>query len=81
MLALSDYDQEMNVDPENTRFVWGFSLTKEIYNLKVEGQSPTGIVAYDVVGRTEYFWYYENPDSKKAGSTLKVELGEETETD
>ncbi len=80
MFIFSDYNQDMNVDPENTRFAWGITSTKEIYNLKVEGQSPSGIVPYDVFGETEYFWYYENLESKKAGSTLEVELGAETET-
>ncbi|RGI42782.1 hypothetical protein DXB52_14735 [Ruminococcus sp. OM04-4AA] len=42
-LTLSDYTQNMNVNPENTRFVFGDCKSKEVYKMKIEGQEPTGL--------------------------------------
>ena len=70
-LAFSDYQQNVNIDPEQTRFVFGDCQTEKIYNMKVEGQSPTGIIPYEAFGEQRYFWYYENLESDIAGSQLK----------
>ena len=73
-LAFSDYQQNVNIDPEQTRFVFGDCQTEKIYNMKVEGQSPTGIIPYEAFGEQRYFWYYENLESDIAGSQLKFTL-------
>lgn len=71
-LALSDFMQDINIDPESTRFICGDSNSKEIYKLRVEGQEPTEIVPYKNFDEQWYFWYYENLESDKAGSQLEV---------
>ena len=73
-LSLSDFTQSVNINPESTRFVWGDCDSKEIYKLKVEGQKPTGIIAYDIFDEKRYFWYYENLESDIAGSQLQFTL-------
>lgn len=73
-LSLSDFTQSVNINPENTRFVWGDCDSKEIYKLKVEGQKPTGIIEYDIFDEKRYFWYYEDLESDIAGSQLKFTL-------
>ena len=73
-LSLSDFTQSVNINPENTRFVWGDCDSKEIYKLKVEGQKPTSIIAYDIFDEKRYFWYYENLESDIAGSQLQFTL-------
>ena len=73
-LMSSDFKQSINIDPEHTRFVYGDCHSKEIYHLKVEGQVPTEIIPYEVVGETRYFWYYENLESDIAGSQLQFTL-------
>ena len=73
-LSLSDFTQSVNINPESTRFVWGDCDSKEIYKLKVEGQKPTSIIAYDIFDEKRYFWYYENLESDIAGSQLQFTL-------
>ena len=73
-LSLSDFEQSINIDPENTRFVWGVCNSEEIYKLKVEGQEPSGIIPYESFEEQWYFWYYENLESDVAGSQLKFTL-------
>ena len=71
-LTLSDFEQNVNIEPEKTRFVYGDSNSKEIYKLRVEGQEPTEIVPYKNFDEQWYFWYYENLENDKAGSQLEV---------
>lgn len=73
-LALSDYLQNMNVNPENTRFVFGDCESKEVYKMKVEGQEPSGIIQYDTCQGKRYFWYYENLESTVIGEKLQLTL-------
>lgn len=73
-LTLSDYTQNMNVNPENTRFVFGDCKSKEVYKMKVEGQEPSEIIQYDSCQGKRYFWYYENLESNIAGEKLKFTL-------
>ena len=73
-LALSDYTQNVNIDPAHTRFVFGDCQTEKIYNMKVEGQEPSGIIPYESFDEQWYFWYYENLESDIAGSQLKFTL-------
>ncbi len=70
-LRLSDAMQELNPTYPNTRFACGYAYDENIYTLEVEGQKPDGILAFDVYGRTTYFWYYENLKSDKAGGSLR----------
>ena len=73
-LSLSDYTQSINIDLENTRFVFGDCKSKKIYELKVEDQKPSGIIPYQIFGETRYFWYYENLESDIAGTQLEFTL-------
>ena len=73
-LTLSDYTQNMNVNPENTRFVFGDCKSKEVYKMKIEGQEPTEVIQYESCQGKRYFWYYENLESNIAGKNLKFTL-------
>ncbi|MEG0191521.1 MAG: hypothetical protein RR869_10570 [Lachnospiraceae bacterium] len=73
-LALSDYMQNVNIDSENTRFVFGDCKSDKIFNLEVEGQKPSEIIPYESFGEQWYFWYYENLESNKVGNELKFRL-------
>lgn len=73
-LVLSDYEQNVNIDPENSRFIYGDCTFKEIYSLKVEGQKPSNIIPYELFGETRYFWYYENIESNVEGSKMTFTL-------
>ncbi|MDD3403589.1 MAG: DUF600 family protein [Hespellia sp.] len=42
-LSLSDYIQNIGVDPENARFVFGDCKSEKIYVLKIDGQEPSEI--------------------------------------
>lgn len=70
-LKLTDYMQNINIYGKDTRFIYGESRFKEIENLEIEGQKPTGIIVYEVFGETWYFWYYEKFKSDKAGNSLE----------
>lgn len=73
-LTLSDYLQHMNVNPENTRFVFGDCKSKKIYKFEIEGQKPTEVIQYNTCQGKRYFWYYENLESNIAGKSLKFTL-------
>lgn len=73
-LTLSDYTQNMNVNPENTRFVFGDCKSKEVYKMEIEGQEPTEVIQYESCQGKRYFWYYENLESNIAGENLKFTL-------
>ena len=73
-LTLSDYTQNMNVNPENTRFVFGDCKSKEVYKMKIEGQEPTEVIQCESCQGKRYFWYYENLESNIAGKNLKFTL-------
>lgn len=74
--------KNIGVNPKEERFVYGMIrnsvLTKEenIYNLKIEGQKPDEIIEYESFGKTWYFWYYNDLQSDKSSSELKVTLKE-----
>ena len=46
-LKLSDFQQDLNPNYPDTRFVFGYAHDKEIYSLEVEGQKPDGIIEYE----------------------------------
>ncbi|WP_461812370.1 hypothetical protein [Faecalimonas sp.] len=73
-LTVSDYIQNMNVNPDNSRFVFGDCRAKEVYKLKIEGQEPAEVIQYDSCQGKRYFWYYENLESNIAGKNLKFTL-------
>ena len=73
-LALSDALQDLNIGSENTRFIYGNVHKKDIYNTKVEGKEPDGIIYFEICDKPFYFWYYENFQSDKAGSSLTIEI-------
>ncbi len=45
---------------EGNRFIFGNLGTEKVKTLKIEGQSPTEVIEYTLLGKKEYFWYYEN---------------------
>ena len=51
-LKLSDFQQDLNPNYPDTRFVFGYAHDKEIYSLEVEGQKPDGIIEYEEYGIT-----------------------------
>ena len=59
-LKLSDFQQDLNPNYPDTRFVFGYAHDKEIYSLEVEGQKPDGVIEINVYDRTMYLWYYKN---------------------
>ncbi len=69
-LILSDTLQDLNVRPEETRFVYGVVHDKDIYGLEVEGQKPDEIIYYDMFGKDCFLWYYTNLKSDFSGDTL-----------
>lgn len=71
LLVLSDYMQDLNINPSKGRFIYGDTRFEEIYDLKIEGQRPTEIIPYKSFGKQWYFWYYENLESDKVGSQLE----------
>ena len=59
---------------DGKRFIWGSLGTEKVKTLKIEGQSPTGIVEYTLLGKKEYFWYYDDVESDKPGVQFTVEM-------
>ena len=59
-LKLSDFQQDLNPNYPDTRFVFGYAHDKEIYSLEVEGQKPDGVIEINVYDRTMYLWYYDD---------------------
>lgn len=76
-LSISDYRQGINIEAENTRFVWGntqessLEKSQKMENFQVEGQNPDGIIEYEAFGETWYFWYFHNLNSDKDGYELE----------
>lgn len=75
-LGLSDALQDLNVNPGNTRFVYGVVPDDSVYSLKVEGQEPDEIVHFTMLGKDYYLWYYLNLNSDYSGNTLSYEIKE-----
>lgn len=69
-LKMSDFQQDLNPDYPNTRFVFGYAHDKEIYSLEVEGQKPDGVIEVEAYGRVLYLWYYNDLKSDKRGDCL-----------
>lgn len=69
-LKMSDFQQDLNPDYPNTRFVFGYAHDKEIYSLEVEGQKPDGVIEVEAYGRVMYLWYYNDLKSDKRGDCL-----------
>ena len=44
ILTLSDFQQDLNPNYPDTRFVFGYAHEKEIYTLEIEGQKPDGAI-------------------------------------
>ena len=75
-LTLSDTLQDLNVNPKNTRFVYGVVPDDNIYSLKIEEQQPDEIVHFELLGQDLYLWYYLNLTSNHSGDTLSYEIRE-----
>lgn len=61
---------------EGKRFIFGGLDTEDVKKLKIEGQSPTGIIEFPLYGEKRYFWYYENLISDKPSSEFNIEIEE-----
>ena len=75
-LGLSDALQDLNVNPGNTRFVYGVVPDDSVYSLKVEGQESDEIIHFTMLGKDYYLWYYLNLNSDYSGNTLSYEIKE-----
>lgn len=75
-LGLSDALQDLNVNPGNTRFVYGVVPDDSVYSLKVEGQESDEIIHFTMLGKDYYLWYYLNLNSDYSGDTLSYEIKE-----
>lgn len=75
-LTLNDALQDLNVNPGNTRFVYGVVHDDSIYSLKVEGQEPDEIIHYELFGIDCYLWYYSDLKSDHSGDTLSYTIEE-----
>ena len=59
-ISSMDMLKPLNIDSENTTFLCGQNGDAAIMNLKIEGQTPDGIVPFAVFGKQRYFWYYKD---------------------
>ena len=73
-LKLSDFQQDLNPNYPDTRFVFGYAHDKEIYSLEVEGQKPDGVIEINVYDRVMYLWYYNDLQSNKRGDCLSYSV-------
>lgn len=73
-LKMSDFQQDLNPNYPNNRFVFGYAHDKEIYSLEVEGQKPDGVIEINVYDRTMYLWYYNDLKSNKRGDYLSYSV-------
>lgn len=73
---LYDLLAEYSID-DGERFIFGSFGTDKVSTLKIEGQSPTEVIEYNVKGQKEYFWYYINLISKKSSADFDIEMEEE----
>lgn len=74
ILTLSDFQQDLNPNYPDTRFVFGYAHEKEIYTLEIEGQKPDGVIKIDEYGRVTYMWYYNDLKSDKRGDCLSYSI-------
>lgn len=75
-LQFSDFDRDRGVEPGVKRFLWGVTTYDDVYRMKIEGQEPTEIIAYDVFGKDNYFWYYEDIQSDKLFREMELTVDE-----
>ena len=73
-LALSDSLQDLDISPDNSRFLYGFVHAEDIYNTKIENKKPDEIIYFELCEKPFYFWYYENFQSDKSGKSLSIEI-------
>lgn len=73
-LKMSDFQQDLNPNYPNNRFVFGYAHDKEIYSLEVEGQKPDGVIEINVYDRIMYLWYYNDLKSNKRGDYLSYSV-------
>lgn len=71
-----DYLSDFGIT-EGNRFIFGTLGTEKVKTLKIEGQSPTEVIEYTLLGEKEYFWYYENLISDKPSAEFDIEMDEE----
>ncbi len=75
-LRMSDIDRDRGVEPGKKRFLWGVTSYDDVYRMKIEGQEPTEIIAFDVFGKENYFWYYEDIQSDKLFREMELTVDE-----
>lgn len=77
--------QSLNIEPENTQFVWGwlqankFENGESIEKFRIEGRKPDGIIEYEEHGEIWYFWYYKDLKSEDGGELEYTFSDEDTE--
>lgn len=77
--------QSLNIEPENTQFVWGrlqankFKKGESIEKFRIEGRKPDGIIEYKDHGEIWYFWYYKDLKSEDGGELEYTFSDEDTE--
>lgn len=54
-LALSDSLQDLNISPDNSRFLYGFVHDEDIYNAKIENKKPDEIIYFELCEKPFYF--------------------------
>lgn len=84
-LNVMPFRQSLNIEPDNTQFVWGqlkankFKKGESIEKFRVEGRKPDGIIEYEVHGEIWYFWYFKDLKSDDGGELEYTFSGEDTE--
>lgn len=73
-LALSDALQDLNINQDNRRFLYGCVHNEDIYHTKIEGKKPDEIIYFELCGKPFYFWYFESFESDKSGKSLSIEI-------
>ena len=72
-IELEGYVTNYSVD-DDKKFRNGFSRLPEIESLTIEGVPPTEIIKYEVFGKTEYMWYYEDFNFDKPIPELDIHI-------
>ena len=66
--------QDLNINSDNGRFLYGCVHNEDIYNTKIDGKKPDEIIHFEVCGKPFYFWYFENFESDKSRNSLSIEI-------
>lgn len=82
-LKMMDFQQEVNIDPQNTKIAWGMlrkggmEKGENIKKLRINGKKPDVIAEYEEFGETWYFWYYADIGKDTSFGDITYTLGRE----